>query len=208
VTSILWPLTEALSSSLLVSTPDPDPSDDYPEIGASACGEPAEGGRLICMGAPNGDRSHNNSSRYPTVGRSEASDAQTPRGGLVRNLNPDINAGPSYYGNHPVHGARWLPLAILAQQGIEAANLVIIEKSASVPRREPSVGDNDRTRHARSEVASAASPNRICPSMMHGGASPSTVPHENMVMIRMTSVTSLKIGGVSVLEHHPHHDGL
>jgi hypothetical protein len=160
VTSILWPLVEALSSSLLASTPDPDSSDDYPEIGASACGEPAEGDHLICMGGPNGDRSHNNSSRYPTVGRSEASDAQTPRGGLVRNLNPDINAGPSYYGNHPAHGARWLPLAILAQQGIEAANLVIIEKSASIPRREPSVSDNDRTRHARSEVASSTSPNR------------------------------------------------
>jgi hypothetical protein len=29
-----------------------------------------------------------------------------------------------------------------------------------------------------------------------------------MVVIRMTSATSLKIRSVSVLEHHPHHDGL
>jgi hypothetical protein len=51
------------------------------------------------------------------------------------------------------------PLAVLAQQGAEAANLIITEKSSSVPRREPSVSDNDRARHARSEVASSASPN-------------------------------------------------
>jgi hypothetical protein len=40
VTSILRPLVGALSSSTSTSTPDPDSSDDYPEIGASACGEP------------------------------------------------------------------------------------------------------------------------------------------------------------------------
>jgi hypothetical protein len=42
----------------------------------------------------------------------------------------------------------------------EAANLVIVEKSASVPWREPSIGDNDRARRARSEAASSTSPNR------------------------------------------------
>jgi hypothetical protein len=41
--------------------------------------------------------------------------------------------GSSYYGNHPMHDARWLPLAILTQQGAEAANLVVAEKSADVP---------------------------------------------------------------------------
>jgi hypothetical protein len=51
------------------------------------------------------------------------------------------------------------PIAILAQQGAEAANLVIAEKLAGVSRREPSVGNNDRARHARSEAASSASPN-------------------------------------------------
>jgi hypothetical protein len=59
-----------------------------------------------------------------------------------------------------VHGARWLPLAILAQQGVDAANLIIAKKSASTPRREPSVGDNDRARCARSEAALSASLNR------------------------------------------------
>jgi hypothetical protein len=51
------------------------------------------------------------------------------------------------------------PLTALAQQGAKAVNLVIVEKSVGVPRREPSVGDNDRARHARCEVASSASPN-------------------------------------------------
>jgi hypothetical protein len=51
------------------------------------------------------------------------------------------------------------PLAVLAQQGAEAANLVVAEKSANVPRREPFVDDNDRARRARSEVVSSTSPN-------------------------------------------------
>jgi hypothetical protein len=92
VTSILRPLAGASSSSTLTSTPDPDSSDDYPEIVASACGEPTEGGHLICMVALNGDRSNNTSSRHPTIGRSEVSDARTPSGGLVQNLNLDFNA--------------------------------------------------------------------------------------------------------------------
>jgi hypothetical protein len=52
------------------------------------------------------------------------------------------------------------PLALLAQQGAEAANLVIAEKSAGIPRREPSGSHNDRARRARSEVASSFSHNR------------------------------------------------
>jgi hypothetical protein len=47
----------------------------------------------------------------------------------------------------------------MAQQGAEAANLVVVEKLAGVPRREPSVGDNDRAWRARSEVVSSTSPN-------------------------------------------------
>jgi hypothetical protein len=92
VTSILWLLAGASSSSTLASTPDPDSFDVYLKIRASACGEPVEGSRFICMVAPNGDRSNNTSSRYPTVGRSDASDARIPSGGLVRKLNPDVNA--------------------------------------------------------------------------------------------------------------------
>jgi hypothetical protein len=41
---------------------------------------------------PNGDRSHNSSSRNPTIGRSEASDARSPNVGIIRNLNPEFNA--------------------------------------------------------------------------------------------------------------------
>jgi hypothetical protein len=52
------------------------------------------------------------------------------------------------------------PLVVLAQQGVEAANLIITEKLADVPQREPSVGGNDQARHARSEAAPLASPNR------------------------------------------------
>jgi hypothetical protein len=34
------------------------------------------------------------------------------------------------------------PLAVLAQQGVEVANLNVAEKSTNVPRREPSIGGN------------------------------------------------------------------
>jgi hypothetical protein len=92
MTSILRPLVGALSSSTSASTPDPVSSDDYLEIGPSVYGEPTKCGRLIYMVVPNGDRSNNTPSRYPTIERSEASDAQTPSGGLCRNLNLDFNA--------------------------------------------------------------------------------------------------------------------
>jgi hypothetical protein len=78
VTSILRPLTGALSPSSSTSTPDQDSSDDCLEIRTDACGEPVECSRLVLMVASNRDRSHNCFSRYPTVGRSEASDARTP----------------------------------------------------------------------------------------------------------------------------------
>jgi hypothetical protein len=92
MTSILQPLAGASSSSSSASTPDSNLSDDYPEIRANAYGEPVEGSRLICMVALNGDRPNNTSSIYPTIERSEASDARTPSDGLVRNLNMDFNA--------------------------------------------------------------------------------------------------------------------
>jgi hypothetical protein len=74
VTFILQPLAGAPSLSSSLSTPDLDSSDDYPKIGTNAYGELTEGGHLICMVAPNGDRSHNSSSRYSTIRRSEVSD--------------------------------------------------------------------------------------------------------------------------------------
>jgi hypothetical protein len=134
-TSILRPLAEALSLSSSSSNLDQDSSYDYPKIRISACGEPTEGGRLILMLAPNGDWSHNNSSRYPTIGRSEASDARTPSGGLVRNLNPDINAISVQAIMETIQRMvpDGSPLAILAQRGAEAANLVIADKSDGIP---------------------------------------------------------------------------
>jgi hypothetical protein len=46
VTCILRPLAGASSSSTSALTPDPDSSDDYLEIGPSACGEPTKGAAL------------------------------------------------------------------------------------------------------------------------------------------------------------------
>jgi hypothetical protein len=43
------------------------------------------------MVAPNGDWSRNSSNGYPTIGRSETSDTQTPNAGLVQNLNMNFN---------------------------------------------------------------------------------------------------------------------
>jgi hypothetical protein len=88
--STLRPFVGASSSSSLASSLGRDSSEDYPEIGASAYGNSAEDGHLILMVAPDGDRACNSSSGYPTIGRSEAYDAQTPSTGLVRNLNPDF----------------------------------------------------------------------------------------------------------------------
>jgi hypothetical protein len=50
------------------------------------------------------------------------------------------------------------PLALLAQQGAEATNLIVAEKSAGVLGGEPSTGRNDRAGHGRSEATSSASP--------------------------------------------------
>jgi hypothetical protein len=43
------------------------------------------------------------------------------------------------------------PLVVLAQQGAEMINLIIAEKSAGIPWREPSVDGNNRARRAQSE---------------------------------------------------------
>jgi hypothetical protein len=92
VTSTLQPFIGASSLSSSASSSGRGSSDDYPKIGASACGNFAEDGRLILMVTPNGDQSRNRSSEYPTIERSETYDAQTPSAGLVQNLNLDFNA--------------------------------------------------------------------------------------------------------------------
>jgi hypothetical protein len=162
VTTILRPCTGASSSSSSTLSSDQRSSEDYPEIGVSSCGSPADVSRLICMVAPNEDQSRHSSSGYPTIGRSEASDAQTLSTGLIRNLNPDFNVVRVQAIMETIQrmAPDSSPLALLAQQGAEAVNLVVAKKSTVVPRREPSGGHNDRARRARSEVASSFSPNR------------------------------------------------
>jgi hypothetical protein len=149
VTSILRPLARPSSSSSLASTPDQDSFDDYLEIGTGAYEEPAEGGHLILMVAPNGDQLCNSSSRDHTIGRTDASNAQTPSAGLVQNLNLDFNALRVQAIMETIQrmAPDGSPLAVLAQQGAEAANLVVAEKLASVPQRKPYVSNNDRARH-------------------------------------------------------------
>jgi hypothetical protein len=150
VTSTLQTFTRAPSSSSSASSPSRDSSDDYPEIGDSAYRNSTKDTCLILMVAPNRDRSCNSSSGYPTIGRSETSDAQTPSAGLVRNLNPGFNAVWIQAIMETIQRMTpdGSPLALLAQQGVEATNLVVIENSASGPRREPSAGHNDWARHA------------------------------------------------------------
>jgi hypothetical protein len=162
MTSTLRPFVRASSSSSSASSPGQDSSNDYPEIGASACGNSTEDGRLILMVTPDGDRARNSSSGYPTIGRSEATDAQTPSVELVPNLNPDFNVIWVQVIMETIQrmAPDGSPLALLARQGAKPANLIVAEKSAGVPRGEPSAGHNGRVGHARSEVASSASPKR------------------------------------------------
>jgi hypothetical protein len=113
------------------------------------------------MVTPNGDRSHNSSGGYHTIGRSDASDAQTPSAGLARNLNSDFNtvwvqAIMETIQRMAPDGS---PLTLLAQQGVEVMNLIVAERSANGPRGEPSAGRNNWTRRVRSEAASSTSPN-------------------------------------------------
>jgi hypothetical protein len=89
--SILWLSAGASSSSSSAASLDQDSSDDYPEIGMGTCRDSAGEGRLIFMFALARDPSHKSSSRYPTIGRSEASDARTPNNGMIQNLNLDSN---------------------------------------------------------------------------------------------------------------------
>jgi hypothetical protein len=90
MTSILRPSIGASSSSSSAASPDQDSSDDYLEIGISTCRDFIRESLLIFMVSLNGDPSHNSSIRYPTIGRSEASDARTPNAGMIQNLNLDF----------------------------------------------------------------------------------------------------------------------
>jgi hypothetical protein len=83
VTSILQPLAGASSSSSSIVSSDHDSANEYLKIGGSTCGDSVEEGRLIVMVALAGEPSHNSSNRYPTIGRSEASDARMPNDGMI-----------------------------------------------------------------------------------------------------------------------------
>jgi hypothetical protein len=135
VMSTLRPFVGASSSSSSASSPDRDSSSDYPEIGASACGTTTEDDRLILMVAPDGDWACNSSSGYSTIGRSEATDAQTPSERLVQNLNSDFNVVRVQTIVETIHrmSPNGSPLVLLAQRGAEVTNLIVAEKSADVP---------------------------------------------------------------------------
>jgi hypothetical protein len=150
VTTILRPCAGAASSSPSALSSDQGSSENYPGIEVNTCESSASTSRLICMVAPNEDQSRHSSSGYPTIERSEASDARTPSTGLVRNLNLDFNVVRVQAIMETIQrmAPDGSPLTLLAQQGAEAANLVIAEKSTGVPRREPSGGHNDRARRA------------------------------------------------------------
>jgi hypothetical protein len=156
-------LAGASSSSSSAASPNQDSADDYPNIGGSTYGDSIEEGRLVIMVAPVGGPSHNNSSRYPTIGRSEASDARTSNDGMIRNLNPNFNAIQL---QTIMESIQWMapegsPLVALAQQGAEAVNFVITQRSADNPRGELFVGNrsNDQAKRARSEEVASASGN-------------------------------------------------
>jgi hypothetical protein len=95
---------------------------------------------VALAGAP----SQNNSSRYPTIRRLEASDAQTLNDEMIRNLNPDFNTVRLQTIMESIQCMAPKappPLVALAQQGAEVANHVIAERSVGNPRREPSVSN-------------------------------------------------------------------
>jgi hypothetical protein len=73
------------------------------------------------MVAPARGPSQNNSSRYPTIERSEASDTQMPNDGMIWNLNPDFNVIRLQTIMESIQrmAPEGSPLVSLAQQGAE-----------------------------------------------------------------------------------------
>jgi hypothetical protein len=198
MTSRLRPLTGVSSLSSLAVSPDQDSSDDYPKIEISTCGDSAREGRLIFMVASNGDPSHHSSSRYPTIGMSEASNARTPNAGMIRNLNPDFNVVwfQTIMESIQRMAPEGSPLMALAQQGAEVANLVVAERLVGNPQREPSVtdlligrGKPEVKQHLWLAVIV------IWPTTTHVDASPRTATCGSTAVTDTTSAMSLKIRG-------------
>jgi hypothetical protein len=120
--TILQSSVGASSSSSLGATPYRDSIEDYSEIGSSACWNPAIKAHRISMVGPTKSNSQNNSSKYPTIGGSKASNEQTPSSKVVQNLNLDFNAVRLQTILESIQRMvpQDSPLMALAQQGVEA----------------------------------------------------------------------------------------
>jgi hypothetical protein len=89
--TIFQPSARTSSSSSSRAAPNQDSIEDCPEIRGSAYWNPAIEARHISMVGLGRINSQNNSSRYPTIWGSEASDVRTPSSRVVQNLNLDFN---------------------------------------------------------------------------------------------------------------------
>jgi hypothetical protein len=87
------------------------------------------------MAAPAGAPSHNSSSKYPTIVRSEALDALTSNDGMIRNLNPDFNVVrlQTIIESIQCMAPEGCPPITLAQQGAETVNYVTTQRSIDNP---------------------------------------------------------------------------
>jgi hypothetical protein len=123
------PIGATSSSSTSATSLDQDSIDDYPKIRGSTCWNSTDERHLSIMMAPAGVPSQNSSSRYPTIDRSEASDAQMPNDEMIWDLNPNFNAMwlQTIMESIQRMSPKGSPLIALAQQGAEAANYVIAE---------------------------------------------------------------------------------
>jgi hypothetical protein len=78
------------------------------------------------MVAPAGGPSKNSSSRYPTIGRSEVSNARTPNNEMIQ-----LQTIMESIQRMEPEGS---PLVALAQQGPEVVNIIVVQRSAGNPR--------------------------------------------------------------------------
>jgi hypothetical protein len=139
-------------------------SDSNPYAGQHICTfKLVKEGHIIVMVALVGGTSQNSSSRYPIISRSKEFDVRTSNDGMIQNLNPDFNTIRLQTIMKYIQriAPKCSPLVALAQQGVEVANVVAVQRSAVNPRGKPSVGNrsNNRRRRARSEAAASVSGN-------------------------------------------------
>jgi hypothetical protein len=137
------------------------------------------------------------------------SEARTPNAGMIQNLNPDFIVVRLQTIMESIQrmGLKGSPLVALAQKGAKATNLIVAEKSADNPRREPSVDNpsNDRARRAQSEATSSANGNRRLADNDARWQITQNRHLRGLVMTVMTSVMSLKIGSILEQGRRPLH---